>query len=123
MLVSSDTTHPSGSIPPINLAQVLSVDDEPVNQEVIRGMFDDVPRFEVEFAMDGEEALDMLNKAHYNIVLLDLMMPGLSGIEVLVKIRRSPKLSHIPVIMVSAKNQSDVISDALWKGATKDTSE
>jgi signal transduction histidine kinase/DNA-binding NarL/FixJ family response regulator/predicted Ser/Thr protein kinase len=98
--------------------RVLSVDDEPVNQEVIRGFFNDVPRFNVEFAMTGEEALEMLNASEYDVVLLDLMMPGMSGVEVLVKIRRAPKLSHLPVIMVSAKNQSDVISDALWKGAT-----
>jgi signal transduction histidine kinase/serine/threonine protein kinase/CheY-like chemotaxis protein len=98
--------------------RVLSVDDEPVNQEVIRGLFEDAPRFEVEAAMNGYEALEMLHATQFDIVLMDLMMPGMSGVEVLVKIRRTPKLSHLPVVMVSAKNQSDVISDALWKGAT-----
>ena len=39
---------------------------------------------------------------------MDLMMPGMSGVEVLIKIRRTPRLSHLPVVMVSAKNQSDV---------------
>merc|ERR1719428_2803103 len=97
---------------------VLSVDDEPVNQEVIRGMFGNASQYTVDYAMTGQEALEKLAAERYDIVLLDLMMPGMSGLEVLVKIRRTKNISHLPVIMVSAKNQSDVISDALWKGAT-----
>merc|ERR1719353_414560 len=68
--------------------------------------------------MAGQEALEMLEVSDYNLILLDLMMPGMSGLDVLGKIRRSPKLMHLPVIMVSAIGQSHVIADALWKGAT-----
>jgi CheY-like chemotaxis protein/tRNA A-37 threonylcarbamoyl transferase component Bud32 len=96
----------------------LSVDDEPVNQEVINAMFEDSHHMEVINSMTGFDALEILETSHVDIVLLDLMMPGMSGLEVLMKIRRNPKVSHVPVVMVSAKNQGDVISDALWKGAT-----
>jgi two-component system sensor histidine kinase ChiS len=99
--------------------RVLSVDDELVNQEVVRGYFSELRhRFEVHAAMSGMEALEKLRTQVYDVVLLDLMMPQMSGFDVLVKIRSAPGISDIPVIVLSARGEHDVIADALWKGAT-----
>ena len=52
-------------------------------EEVLRGYFDDVKqRFELDYAMSGEQALEKLNAQIYDVVILDLMMPGMCGNEV-----------------------------------------
>lgn len=81
---------------------ILSVDDDPVNQMVISSLFES-EGYNVVQAMDGFEALDYM-KANLcpDIVLLDVMMPGLSGYEVLDKLREDYS-SELPVIMISAK--------------------
>ncbi len=58
--------------------------------------------FEVEQARDGIEALDIITKSTYDLIILDIMMPKLDGIAALMKIREA---SHIPVIILSAKTQ------------------
>jgi signal transduction histidine kinase/DNA-binding response OmpR family regulator len=99
--------------------RLLSVDDDMTNQEVIRAHFRDQKRsFEVLYAMSGKEALDRLIHQVFDVVLLDLMMPEMSGLEVLVTIRRTPGIAEVPVIVLSARGEHDVIADALWRGAT-----
>ena len=81
---------------------ILSVDDDPVNQMVISSLFE-AEGYNVVQAMDGFEALDyMKGNACPDIVLLDVMMPGLSGYEVLDKLREE-YTPDLPVIMISAK--------------------
>lgn len=66
--------------------------------------------FQVESAADGRQALDMIEKSPPDAVVLDIMMPGMSGYEVLQYIRRSATTARIPVILVSAKSEdSDVL--------------
>jgi signal transduction histidine kinase/CheY-like chemotaxis protein len=101
-----------------NFVRVLSVDDEPLNQEVIECLFEDAPQFAVEFAMSGKEGIEKLLASAFDIVLLDLMMPGMSGLEVLKTIRQTPQLHHLPVVIISAKNSGQVIADAMSAGAT-----
>jgi DNA-binding response OmpR family regulator len=99
--------------------RVLSVDDDPTNQEVVRVVFrEQKDRFDVHFAMSGKEALETLNSETFDCVLLDLMMPDMSGAEVLESIRRTTGISMLPVIVLTARGEHDVISDTLWKGAT-----
>ncbi|KAG1655170.1 hypothetical protein FOA52_005787 [Chlamydomonas sp. UWO 241] len=88
--------------------KVLSVDDDFVNQMVIQNLL--VPEgFHVDQAMDGQEALQMLESAEElpDIVLLDLMMPGMSGYEVAKHMRALYPLACIPIIMITAKMQED----------------
>ena len=78
----------------------MSVDDDPTNQEVIRVVFrEQKNRFDVFFAMTGKEALERLNSETFDCVLLDLMMPDMSGAEVLESIRRTKAISTLPVIV------------------------
>ena len=81
--------------------RVLIVDDEPVNLKLLEAHL--VPRgYDVLPAKDGVQAMAVLNTEPIDIVLLDVMMPHMSGFEVLKKIRADEKLRLIPVVLVTA---------------------
>jgi C4-dicarboxylate-specific signal transduction histidine kinase len=81
--------------------KVLIVDDEPRNQRIVLETLDD--HFEVKQASNGEEALSVLEHFDADLVLLDIMMPGIDGYEVCSKIRSNSKLSLTKIILVSGK--------------------
>ena len=90
--------------------KVLVVDDEKLIVKGIRFSLEQ-EGMEVEVAYDGEEAVEKAKAGEFDIVLLDIMLPGLSGEEVL------PKIKGIPVIIVSAKVDVDNKVDLLLGGA------
>jgi len=95
---------------------VLVVDDDDINREVIGSKL--AASYELVFAGNGRECLEKIISARPNLVLLDLMMPEMSGYEVLKYMAARPeKFQHIPVICLSAKTQSASISRALQLGA------
>jgi DNA-binding response OmpR family regulator len=73
--------------------------------------------FETIEAESGHVALDLIAQYNFDLVLLDIMMPGLNGIEVLRRIRARHSLENLPVIMVTAKVFSKDIVDAIELGA------
>ncbi len=85
-------------------ARVLVVDDVIQNVKLLEAKLTS-EYFDVLTAMNGEEALDVIEKEHPDIVLLDVMMPGMDGFEVCRRIRANAKTAHIPVIMVTALDQ------------------
>jgi CheY-like chemotaxis protein len=89
-------------------ASVLVVDDDEAIREVIAEVLRD-EGYRVVCAENGEQALCELGKEHrLDLVLLDLMMPVMSGWEVLEHLQGSEQLSHIPVVVVSAMNAPGV---------------
>jgi DNA-binding response OmpR family regulator len=82
-------------------ASVLVVDDESDIREAVSELLAD-EGYEVHDAGDGAEALRMAREYHPSVVLLDLMMPGMSGWEFCAQRREDPELAHIPVIVLSA---------------------
>ncbi|GLC56046.1 hypothetical protein PLESTB_001058700 [Pleodorina starrii] len=98
--------------------RVLSVDDDPVNQLVIQNLLAPVG-YEILQAMDGQEALQVLTSEERlpDVILLDVMMPGMSGYEVCRKLREMYPLSCIPVIMISAKSKEEHIVEGLAAGS------
>lgn len=97
--------------------RILIVDDEPVNQRVIKNHLD-TDRFDLAFADDGDQALAVMESSPmFDLVLLDVMMPNMSGYEVCRKIREKYLPSELPVIMVTAKNQVTDLVQGLNKGA------
>jgi two-component system KDP operon response regulator KdpE len=81
--------------------KILVVDDEPDVVKVVRMSFQvQEPTWEVLAAYDGEEALAVLEKEHPNLILLDIMMPEISGFDVLKELRL---FSDVPVIILTAK--------------------
>ena len=59
--------------------------------------------FEVQVAGDGERGLAALERTQPDVILLDLMLPGIDGLEVCRRIRGNPQLAHLPVVMLTAK--------------------
>lgn len=81
--------------------KILICDDQPIIHETL-GVYLESEGFEHISAMDGAEALELANSAKPDLILLDLMMPKISGIEVCREIRAS---SRIPIIMLTAKGE------------------
>jgi DNA-binding response OmpR family regulator len=93
------------------------VDDEPVNLKVLKNHLER-EGYLVTLAHDGSEALELLhNGSHFDLVLLDVMMPRIPGYEVCQKIRERYLLTELPVIMVTAKNQVNDLVEGLSIGA------
>jgi sigma-B regulation protein RsbU (phosphoserine phosphatase) len=96
--------------------RVLVVDDNEMNRDMLsrrlsrRGLT-------VTTAEDGYRALDLIRTQPYDLVMLDVMMPGIDGLDVLKTIRETSSASDLPVIMATARTQSDEIVQALKLGA------
>ena len=82
-------------------ARVLVVDDVPPNVKLLEAKLTS-EYFDVISATSGEEALEAIEKTPPDIVLLDVMMPGMDGFEVCRRIKGNPRTAHIPVVMVTA---------------------
>jgi len=95
--------------------RVLVVDDEQTNLAMLEGMLEAFDH-EAVLACDGEEALGKMDQS-IDLVLLDVMMPGLNGYQVAQKIRADPKLCDIPIIMVTALTGKDDRLRAVEAGA------
>ncbi len=95
---------------------ILIVDDEHANQFLLEGLLSALG-YETITAGNGEECLALLNNHEPNLILLDIMMPKLNGIDTLKKISESEEFKKIPIIMVSAKTSTNDIKQALELGA------
>lgn len=96
---------------------ILVVDDEPINQKVLSNHLSS-ERYQLTQAMNGEQALLALEReTTFGLVILDVMMPRMSGYEVCEKIRRRYLPSELPVIMVTAKNQVRDLVEGFAQGA------
>src|SRR6267154_4642902 len=96
--------------------KLLVVDDNLENRDLLSRRLVHLG-YEVEIAENGARALAKIHRAHYDLVLLDHMMPGMSGLDLLRLLRATYSPSQLPVIMVSGVDDSDTIVDALDQGA------
>lgn len=97
---------------------VLIVDDEPMARTLLRLMLVRAG-FNVSEAEDGFDALEKVRKNRPDIILLDVMMPGLDGFSVCETLRGEDATAALPIIMLSAKTDLDSINQGLRVGATK----
>ncbi len=99
--------------------QILVVEDNQDLRELIIQMLV-VEDYDILTAKDGEEALELISLHRFDLILLDIMLPGISGMEVLIKIRsaKDSQVKNLPVVMVTAKSLIDDIDAALLAGAT-----
>jgi adenylate cyclase len=95
---------------------LLVVDDNELNRDMLSRRLGG-HGFVVETAEDGERALERLSDRAYDLVLLDVMMPGLSGLDVLQRVRQRWPESDLPVIMVTARDTTQDVVEALRLGA------
>lgn len=97
-------------------ARILVVDDILANVKLLEARLS-AEYFEVLTAFSGQEALDVLARERVDVVLLDVMMPGMDGFEVCRRIKSDAKMHHIPVIMVTALDQPSDRVQGLEAGA------
>jgi adenylate cyclase len=97
-------------------ARILVVDDTPANVKLLEDLLA-FQGYEVETAANGEEALASLRAHAPDLVLLDVVMPGLSGYEVCRAVRSDPKLTMLPVVMVTALGERDERVKGIEAGA------
>ncbi len=86
-------------------SRILVVDDNAQNLELLVAYLDSLG-CHVATAADGQEALERIRQGNYDLVLLDIMMPRMSGFEVCRKLKTDPATRDIPIIMVTALNET-----------------
>jgi CheY-like chemotaxis protein len=99
-----------------NPPSVLIVDDNAKNLQILGGFLQN-EGLSVEFALDGMSALSWLEKKKFDLILLDIMMPGMDGFEVCSLIKKNPLISEIPLIFITAKTDTKSIVKGFETGA------
>ncbi len=94
--------------------KILIVDDEPHMIELVKAVLT-IEGYDVTTASDGKEGLEKLEKMKPDLVILDMMMPGMSGREVCEKIRSNPKTKNLKVVFVTVARFSEVGKQVLDK--------
>lgn len=103
---------------PQNLeGKILVVDDNELNRDMLARRLQR-KGYEVEVAVGGREAIVAISENDFDLVLLDIMMPDVDGLEVLETVRRRFDISELPIVMATAKTASDDIVKALKMGAS-----
>lgn len=87
---------------------ILIVDDNPENRKVLGNLLIQ-NGYEVGVCTDGFKALDFIQKVEPDLILLDIMMPGMNGYEVCEKLKQDVRKRHIPIIFLTAKTQTEDI--------------
>jgi DNA-binding response OmpR family regulator len=95
--------------------KLLVVDDEPKVRALLRAALGKT--YDIAEAESGEEALRLARSGEFRLVLLDLMMPGMSGHEVCRRLRRNPLTCHMTVVMLTARDREEDIVGGLQAGA------
>mgnify|MGYP001195933406 FL=1 len=96
--------------------KVLIIEDDKFLRELLGKKLTSAG-YEVVLAVDGEEGLEKLKKEKPDVVLLDLMLPGINGFEVLENRQKDPEINNIPVIILSNLGQKEDIEKGLRLGA------
>jgi PAS domain S-box-containing protein len=84
----------------------LLVEDDPVNQEVARYMLEDIG-WQIDIANDGQAAVDLARRNNFDIILMDMQMPVMGGVEATRLIRQLPKYQNVPILAMTANAFSD----------------
>ena len=97
-------------------SQILIVDDQSTMRKTLQRMLESSGSTAT-VAASGEEALHLFDNDRFDLVLLDILMPGMDGLEVLKAVRRKHSMSELPVIMVTSKDRDEDVVQALSLGA------
>jgi putative two-component system response regulator len=99
----------------VNLPLILAVDDEASNLQLLRQILQD--HYRLRFAKDGPRALELVREEAPDLILLDVMMPGMSGYEVCAALKADPRTAGIPVIFVTALTDTEDELEGFEAGA------
>lgn len=95
---------------------ILVVDDDDLHRKIVGKMLEAGP-YRLTFAANGAEAMHALRKLRPELILTDVLMPELDGIELTRRIKAMPHLAKVPVIMITGKSEGQVVMDSLKAGA------
>ena len=98
------------------MSTVLIIDDEPTARETVVSMLEG-EGYDIQLAKDGIEALQMLEQIQPDVILLDIMLPGMDGFQVCRQIRATVPLAEVPILMLTALDDRDSLLRALEAGA------
>ena len=94
---------------------ILIVDDTELNVETLMDLLDD--KYDILASLDGESALEIVEEEeNIDLILLDIMMPGIDGFEVCRRLKLNPKTNNIPIVFITAKTDDDSIEKAYELG-------
>jgi two-component system chemotaxis response regulator CheY len=102
----------------INELRILVVDDFNMMRSVIKNLLKELHYSHIDEAENGHDALRMLQKNEYDVVLTDWNMPVMNGLELVKAMKQSESLSHIPVVMVTSEIKKEHVLDAVKAGAS-----
>ena len=94
----------SGTVEQRKHVVVIGEDDEPIAR-LLRDAINDEPSYQAVIVPDGALVLETVRQVHADLLILDVMMPGLSGIEVFDRVRADPQVRNMPVLFVTAATQ------------------
>lgn len=97
--------------------KVLLVDDEEDIRKIGRLSLQAVGKFETAIASSAAEALALARSERPDLILMDMMMPGMDGLEALAELKKIPELAAIPVLFMTARVQRDEVDQYLRLGA------
>ena len=96
-------------------SSILLVDDNPANIQIAANVLSR-QGFNIEFALNGHETFEWTQKEEFDLILLDVMMPGIDGFEVCRQLKNNPRTARIPVIFINAKTDSNSIENGYKSG-------
>ncbi|MBA4107509.1 MAG: two-component system response regulator [Pirellula sp.] len=102
----------------VKLSKLMVVDDEPTNVKIVRRLLELEGFSQFVTTTDGRKAMTLIRDERPDCVLLDLMMPFVTGLDVLDEMRHDPATAHIPVIILTAVTDHKIRCEALKHGAT-----
>lgn len=116
-LVPSHEKNAMNRTPPENPPQILVADDTPENLQVVGEMLSRQLSCDLSFATDGRQALESVKESPPDLILLDVMMPGMTGYEVCRVLKADPATAGIPVLFLTAKVDSADVVEGFEAGA------
>jgi CheY-like chemotaxis protein len=100
------------------MPKILLIDDDKIIYSMYQKAFT-YEGFEIDFADNGQAGLDKVKAFNPDLILLDVMMPKVNGLEVLEILKADPITNHIPVVMLSNLAEFQITNNAITKGATQ----
>jgi CheY-like chemotaxis protein len=98
--------------------KVLYVEDHPAQSDIIKQILE-FAEYEVILANSGEQGIEKAREEQPDLILMDLRMPGMGGIEAVKRLKSDPAVSHIPIIVISAWTSRANRDEAIQAGAAK----
>lgn len=114
------STHPIAPADIEGLAgkAILYIEDNPGNRQLMESLFQSIPDARLILANNANDALDIVKKRRFDLVISDIHLPGMNGYELFTELRRMPNLSEAPILALSADAEPHHIQKALARGFT-----